>query len=69
MNQFTINFQDITKGYKSKLFLSFKTKKESNKVLKDMLDAKRIQIIGYDFYTTGNNLELELNYGCNLLPS
>ena len=51
----------INNGYKHECML-FNTKKEANKVLKELLKAGRIVKRGYDYFTTSLNLELNLNY-------
>ena len=62
MSNFRIEFRQIDNTNNIKLVKEFDTKKEANKVLKELLKAGRIVKRGYDYFTTSLNLELYLNY-------
>ncbi len=62
MTKFRIEFRNIENTNDIKLVKEFDTKREANKVLKDLLKVGRITKRGYDYFTTSLNLELYLNY-------
>jgi len=51
-----------TENNKVRLTKEFSSKKEANKVLRELIKSGRIEKRGYDYFTTSRNLEVVLNY-------